>query len=279
MDFYQKYNALLALIVDSGNIARTYFDSNNKQHEQKNDGSVVTEIDTNIETMLLSFVREHFPGDEIRGEEHGTHAGTSGYVWHIDPIDGTDNFLRKIPFCGISVARLGSTDEGSFGIIYNPITRQMFTSLEGSAVGENEHVCTLTAESLGGRFAISIGRGKSESWMRPACYALLSALGMKYGKSGTYGSTALELAYVAANRIDAFLTYGLKSYDYAAGLYMVRAGCGAISVCNDGIWKLWEGNIKDLCSEHGRTIFVSHPDVHAEVLAFIGDPKKWAEKI
>lgn len=274
----EKFKRLLTIIDDAGGLARAYFETNNEIHEQKTDGSVVTAIDTGIESILLHFIRAEFPDDSVVGEEHGTHAGTSGFVWHIDPIDGTDNFLRKIPFCAISVARLGPTDTDSFAIVYNPITRQTFSSFVGMSVYANEHVCTMTAATLGPNFAVFVGPGKSEPWMRPARYALQSALGMKYGKTGS-GCTALELAYVSANRIDAFITFGLKSYDYAAGLFLVHAACGVVSVFENGSWKLWEGSIRDLCAEHNRIIFVSHPDVHQSVLDFIGDPHKWAEKI
>ncbi len=141
---------------------------------------------------------------------------------------------------------------------------------------ENEHITNLTAEPLGGRFTITIGRGKSEPWMVPACYALTTACGIKFGKCCAYGSTALELAYVSAGRIDAFLIYGLHSWDFAAGLYLVKAAGGTISVFEEGEWKEWTDSIKELCTDHARIILVSHPDVHKKVTDYIGDPKSWA---
>lgn len=278
MEIKDTFNKLVTCIEDAGLLAYEYFASDRIDNTQKDDGSVVTEIDQKIEHILLDFIRIHFPDDAIVGEEHGNHTGTSSFVWHLDPIDGTDNFLRKIPFCGISVARLGDTVEDSFGIIHNPITKQTFASLMDEGVYENERIRNLTAEPLGGRLVISIGRGKGEEWMKPASYALQEALGLKYGKSLAYGSTALELAYIAANRIDAYLTFGLKSYDYAAGFFLVRSAGGAISVFEDSEWKRYEGSIKDLCAVHGRTIFASHPDIHDDILAFIGNPVRWAER-
>lgn len=273
MDTEEQFHQFKEVVREAGKIAKAYFDASDTANEQKADGSVVTEVDKKTETFLLEYIRKHFPNDAIVGEEHGAHAGDSGFVWHIDPIDGTDNFLRKIPFCAISVARLGDSPAGSFGIVYNPLTEQMFATFletEGG-VYENDHLCKLTPDPLGGRYAISIGRGR-EAWMKSATYALFEKLGTKYGKCGAYGSAALELAYVAANRIDAFLTYGLKSYDYAAGLFLVKAVGGAISVFEDGKWTRWERGLKELCSQHNRTIFVSHPDVHEMMLVDIGDP-------
>ncbi len=280
MNIEEKFHEFEDIVKEAGKIAYKYFDSSDISNEQKIDGSVVTEVDKNIETILVQYIKENFPEDSIVGEEHGDRVGKSEFVWHIDPIDGTDNFLRKIPFCAISVARLGDKVEDSFGVVYNPITKQMFSSFMETEGGvyENERVCKLTAEPLGGRYAISIGRGK-EKWMKPANYALNAALGMKYGKCGSYNCAALEMSYVAANRIDAFLTFGLKSYDYAAGLFLVKAAGAAISVFEDGVWKLWTKNLKSLCSKHQRTIFVSHSDIHDEMLNFIGDPESWASKV
>ena len=270
----KKFQALIAYIETVGQIARDYFDSEDFPNELKEDGSVVTYVDKTIETGLRSFIEEHFPEDSIVGEEHDDTTGTSGFVWHIDPIDGTDNFLRKIPFCAISVARLGDTAEDSFGIVHNPITKHTFASLMENGAYENERLTNLTAEPLGGKYVIGLGRGR-EVWMKRASYRIMEGVGLKYGRCAPYHSTALELAYLSAGRLDGFLTFGLNTYDYGAGLFLVRAAGGAISVLEDGVWQRWEGSIKDLCDCHGKTIFASHPDIHDDIRDFIGIPMDW----
>jgi myo-inositol-1(or 4)-monophosphatase len=269
------FHELVELVETAGLHAREYFDSADVSNEQKNDGSVVTEIDKKIETIIVDFVRTHFPDDAIRGEEHGEKEGSSGYVWHIDPIDGTDNFLRRIPFCAISVARLGDDNDHSFAIVHNPITKQTFSTFHEGATYENNRICNLTSAFLGGKLTFSIGRGR-EGWMKPAGYALQAVFGMKYGRGTSYNCTALELAYLSADRIDAFLTYGLHSYDYAAGLLLAQTAKGAISRFEEGKgWVRYTGSIKELCAVHGDTIFVSHPDIHDELTALIGNPQDW----
>ena len=141
---------------------------------------------------------------------------------------------------------------------------------------ENQRVTNLTAEPLGGKYVITLGRGK-EDWMRAAAFDIQKAVGLKFGRCMPYNCTALELAYLSAGRTDGFLTFGLNSYDYAAGLYLVKAAGGMISVFEDGEWKVFEGSLRELCAEHGKTIFASHPDIHCEIRDFIGDPKSWAE--
>ena len=277
MTIEEKFHTLITLMETEGLKARAYFDDNQNANEQKADGSVVTQIDKDIEDSLVKFIRTEFPDDTIIGEEGDGYIGTSDFVWHIDPIDGTDNFLRRIPFCAISVARLGSATEDSFGIVHNPITNQTFAALMDNGVYEREHVHTLTDELLGGRAVISIGRGR-EFWMKSAGYNLQKAFGTTFGKCTVYNCTALELAYIAANRIDGFLTYGLHSYDYAAGLFLVKAAGGMISVFENNAWSPWKGSLKDLCAEHGKTMFISHGGIHARALELIGNPRDWSDE-
>lgn len=271
----KKYHALIAHLEVVGQIARDYFDSEDFSNEIKGDGSVVTHVDKTIELSLRHFITKHFPDDAIVGEEHDDTEGTTGFVWHIDPIDGTDNFLRKIPFFCISIARLGDTAEDSFGIIYNPVTRHTFASLMENGVYENERLGNLTAEPLGGKYTLSVGGGRRELWMKPALFRIQEAFAARFGRARDYGSTALHLAYLAAGRFDAFLTYGLNTYDYGAGFFLVRAAGGKISVFENNTWQEWTGSIKDLCDHHGKIIFASHTDIHTEILDFIGNPKDW----
>ncbi len=272
------FTELIAEIESAGGLARAYFAADDTKNEQKPDGSVVTAIDIAIEERLVGYLRTHFPKDSIVGEEGGGYTGTSDFVWHIDPIDGTDNFLRKIPFCAVSVARLGSTTEDSLAVIHNPITGQTFSAFMDEGVMEQTRVHRVTPDILGGRAMISVARGR-EPWMKSASYNIRKALGLKFGGGNSYGSCALELAYVAANRLDGVLTFGLNSYDYGAGLFLIRSGGGVISVFRSGVWQQSEESLKDLCAHHGETIFASHPGIHDEALALIGDPKQWTDEL
>jgi len=269
--------ALIAEIEEAGLLAHNYFTNNESGNEQKADGSIVTAIDKAIEERLVSYIRTHFPDDTIVGEEGDGYAGTSDFVWHIDPIDGTDNFLRRIPFCAISVARLGSTDEDSFAVVHNPITRQTFSSFMDEGVYEKNIVHTMTDQVLGGRSMIVLATGR-DKWMPAASYNLQKGIGLKMGSGKTFRCCALEHAYVAANRLDGVLTFGLHSWDYAAGLYLIKSAGGVISVFANERWQLWQGSIKDLCAEHGTTIFASHAGIHAEALALIGNPRDWSDE-
>lgn len=281
MDITKEFHDLKQVMEDAGKHAREYFDSAVNPNTQKEDGSLVTEIDEKIERIIREHVEERFPDDTIVGEEEDTKEGTSGFVWYIDPIDGTDNFVRKIPFFAVTATRLGPTAEDSFSIIHNPVSGQTFASLMEDGTYENEHLCDLTADGIGGKLLINVTAGKKESWMQPARFNLYYPLRDKFGKSGHYNCALLDFAYVAASRVDGFISLGLAAWDSAAGLYLVKAAGGTISAFEDGSWQRYEGSIRDFYGpnyDERKLIFVSHPDIHDQVLDFVGDPKQWGEK-
>ncbi len=242
----------------------------------------MTKIDQDTEAAIRAFVAEHFPNDTVVGEEDDTVYGTSGFVWYIDPIDGTDNFVRKIPFFAITATRLGPSAEDSFSVIHNPISGQTFASLMEDGSYENEHLCNHTADTIGGRIFIDVsGNSKTYPWTMTARANLWKGIYQKFGKCSSYHCALLGLAYVAAGRLDGYLSLGHKPWDAAAGLYLVKSAGGAISVCTDGVWQRYTGAIKDLFGEqHDSSVitFASHPDIHDEILDFIGDPEKWADE-
>jgi myo-inositol-1(or 4)-monophosphatase len=277
----KEFHKLIEVIETAGVEARSYFYDQGNKNEQKSDGSVLTEIDTKTEKVIRGFIAEYFPDDTIIGEEGDDVKGTSGFVWFIDPIDGTENFVRKIPFFSITATRLGPTPEDSLSIVHNPASGQTFASLMEDGVYENKNLMNLTADTIGGKYMINVTSGKGENWYKSARYSLLKGIGMKFGKSASLSSGLLEYAYVASGRIDGYLSLGLPAWDSAAGLYLVKAAGGAISKFEEGKWNRYVGPIRDFYGpsfNEQKIIFVSHPDIHQEVLDFVGDPKAWADK-
>ncbi|MCB9816423.1 inositol monophosphatase [Candidatus Nomurabacteria bacterium] len=275
----EKFASLIETIEAAGQSARTYF-NDAADFDEKSDGSVVTKIDTDTEVLLRDFVAEYFPYDAIVGEEGDDVSGTSGYVWYIDPIDGTENFVRKIPLFSITATRLGAGPEGSFAIVHNPISGQTFASIMEDGVYENQRLTTFREGKVGGRLAINVLSSKAEPWILPAKYNLIQALGIKYGKSSSFSAGLLEFAYVAAGRLDGVISLLSSPWDTAAGLYLAKAAGAPISLYIDGRWQRYDGAIRDLYQDltARHLILVSTPAVHDELCAFVGDPRAWATK-
>lgn len=113
--------------------------------------------------------------------------------------------------------------------------------------------------------------------MKTATYNLQKQFGVTFGKGTAYGCCALEIAYIAANRIDGALVFGLNPYDYAAGLYLVESAGGRISVWQDGAWHSWTDSIKALSALTDCPIFVSHAGIHESILHLVGDVRQWSD--
>lgn len=281
MDIEKEFHDFRQVMINAGKYAKEYFDSDVSPSTLKADGSILTEIDGKIERILREHIAERFPEDTVVGEEYGADAGASEFVWYLDPIDGTNNFVRKIPFFGVTATRLGSTPEDSFSIVHNPVTGQVFASLMEDGTYENERLCNLQEPVVDSKYFITVSTMKSEPWMMQARYNLYGAIATEFGKSGHYSSALLEFAYVAAGRLDGFLAMGFTSWDTAAGLYLVKAAGGAISIWKDEQWQRYDGPIKSLYGDHCLdrvTVFASHAHIHDRFIEFVGDPRKWAEK-
>jgi myo-inositol-1(or 4)-monophosphatase len=262
-----------------GDIAREAFLATTSDSSQKSDGSTVTEVDIVLEKNLKVFITEYFPQDSVYGEEEGFVQGTSDFVWIIDPIDGTDNFARKIPFFAITVVRLGNTEEDTFSLIYNPASRQLFSSFAGETVLENGHPAKSPTTQIGGRSFVTVtGANSSAPWIKSVRQNIQGALSSEFGKSGHYHSSLLEHAYVATGKLDGMLQLQMNAWDSAAGVYLVRAGGGQVSVFDNGEWSLHTGPVKELYGEDFSlrpTLFVSRPDIHERALSAIKNPEDW----
>ncbi len=262
-----------------GEVVRQAFYGTSSNNQQKYDGSVVTEVDTYVEKKLKEFIETNFPNDSVYGEEEGLVSGSTDFVWVIDPIDGTDNFVRKIPFFAITIARLGMQKEGTFSLIYNPVSRQMFSSFEGGVVCENGQPCEPLKNRVAGRSFVTVtGANSSAPWIKMARQDIQKGLYSEFGKSGHYHSSLLEHAYVASGKLEGLLQLQMNAWDSAAGVYLVLAGGGAASVLADDVWKKIEGNILELYGENlsnKPTLLVSIPSIHEQATAFIGNPENW----
>ena len=117
------------LAYEAGRIARQAFFDNHLSVRKKEDKSYVTNLDLEIEAMLKKRIKERYPEHTIIAEEKGNIEGDK-HVWYIDPIDGTNNLARHVPFFAISI---GYEGDGEFGVVYNPITDEMFYGYDGKA--------------------------------------------------------------------------------------------------------------------------------------------------
>jgi len=186
----------------------------------------VTEFDRAAEALIVDRLRSARPDDSIVGEEGAEHAGTSGLEWHIDPIDGTANFVYDLPAWCTSVAVVD--EHGPLaGAVYVPVTDELFSAARGHGATRNgEPICCSSASQLS---MALIGTGFNYSPMIRAMQARrLAVLLPEVRDVRRFGSAALDLCMVACGRLDAYFEEHLNSWDLAAGV-LIASEAGAIT--------------------------------------------------
>jgi len=177
---------------------------------------LVTDVDRSSEALIVSSLLRARPDDGIQGEEGSSREGSTGVKWVIDPLDGTINYLYGLPAFAVSIgAWLGG--RSVVGVVYNPVTSEMFTASEGEGAWLNGH--ELRLEPSGRPLAEAlVGTGFSYNAQRREAQARVLAVVLPAVRDiRRFGSAALDLCSVACGRLDAYYEAGLQPWDRAAG--------------------------------------------------------------
>ena len=205
----------------------------NLQVSVKGPGDFVSAADKRAEKVLFEELSRARPGYGFVMEEGGTVEGTDpSHTWHIDPLDGTTNFLHGVPLFAISVA-LVREDQIVAGLIFNPATDDMFVAEKGQGAFLNASRMRVAArrklpDALIACGIPPLGRAVHHPLFKQEFAALLATA----GGLRRLGSAALDLAYVAAGRFDGYWERNIHSWDVAAGALMVREAGGFVSTAD-----------------------------------------------
>jgi len=225
---------------------------------RKGPGDFVSQADKRAEDVLHTELEKARPDYSFRMEESGAVEGADKtHCWHIDPLDGTTNFLHGIPNFAVSV---GLEREGALvaGVIYNPISDDLYIAEKGQGAFHNNRRMRVSAcnESADALIAIGIPHiGKSGG---PRFLKELAATMSRFGGHRRMGAAALDLAMVAAGQCEAFYERGLNSWDIAAGIVLVREAGGFVSDIKGG----------DSFMDTG-TVVAGNEAMHRELLAIL----------
>jgi len=215
------------------------------QIESKGENDFVTEIDRKAEQEIIYHLQKAYPEHGFLGEESGASGNAdSDYQWIIDPIDGTTNFVRGIPHFAISIACVFQ-GQIEHAVILDPIRREEFTASRGRGAQLNGRRVRVTMNP--GLEGTLIGTGipfKAHNAQHlPAYMASLEAVAAETAGVRRAGAASLDLAYVAAGRLDGFWEIGLSKWDIAAGILLVREAGGLVSDFSGGGNYFESGNI------------------------------------
>jgi myo-inositol-1(or 4)-monophosphatase len=203
---------------------------------------LVTDADHASEALIISAIGRQYPGHAIVAEESGGAAGDAGYTWLIDPLDGTNNYAHGFPIFSVSLALL---HDGAplVGVVYDPTRDELFAARRGQGarcngrrirVSSNQ---TLAASLLATGFPYDYATNPDNNARE------FGSLAGRVQGVRRPGSAALDLAYVAMGRFDAFWELRLQPWDSAAGALLVEEAGGRVTDWRAGEWNPWSDRL------------------------------------
>ena len=225
-------NTAITAARDAGNIILRGMNRRDRMRiEAKQRHDYVTEVDQAAELAIIDLIQQRYPDHAILGEESGQLAPRRGdrpeVEWIIDPLDGTTNYIHGLPHFAVSI---GIRERGRLehGVIFDPLRNELYTATRGR--GAQLDGKRLRLRPVGGLDGALIGTGlpfresdKLDAYMATLRRMMTRTAGIRRG-----GSAALDLAFVAAGRLDGFWEIGLKPWDLAAGVVMIQEAGGIV---------------------------------------------------
>jgi len=194
---------------------------------QKGRMDYASEVDADAEKVIVKELKRAYPEYGILGEEGGVQGNAGRYMWVIDPLDGTSNYLRGFPHYCVSIA-LVENGEPLDAVIFDPLRNELFTASRGSGAVLNDRRIRVTdRKDLAGAM-IHTGFPPRERARISTQLKCVDALLTQAEDIRRTGSAALDLAYVACGRADAYFEAGVKAWDIAAGVLLVREAGGRV---------------------------------------------------
>jgi myo-inositol-1(or 4)-monophosphatase len=186
------------------------------------------EIDVQTQELITNALLKKFPHHALYGEEGIVGDQASEFQWVVDPLDGTVNYFYGIPHFCVSIA-LRCEGEIIVGVIYDPMRDEMWTTQKGAQPKLNDRLFKVSARVDLSEAVISIGLSKTGVTIE-AGLPLLQQMVHRVRKCRLMGSAALDMAYVACGRLDAYIEQGVSLWDVAAGWILVETAGGAVEM-------------------------------------------------
>jgi myo-inositol-1(or 4)-monophosphatase len=188
---------------------------------------MVSDADRAAEDAITSLLRAERPDDGLLGEEGASVEGTSGRRWVVDPLDGTTNFLYGFPQWAVSVA-VEDASGALAGVVFDPVRGELFAAERGAGAALNGAPARVRDGGDLSRSLIATGFGYEPGWRaeqaRAAAHVLPNVRDIRRA-----GAAALDLAWLAAGRLDGYWERGLEPWDWAAGRLLVTEAGGAVA--------------------------------------------------
>ena len=216
--------ALLPVALHAADAARDLMLAGPQTVTEKSDRDLVSDVDLAIERAIRGYLQEATPDIGFLGEEEGQSGDASGWLWTLDPIDGTSNYAHGIPLCAISLALL---DQGRpvLAVIDAPFLGERYHAVEGQGAFMGDRRLTASSTSRLHDAIIAIGdyaTGNGADRKNELRLAATVQLTSRVHRIRMIGTAALDLAWIADGRLDASITFANETWDTAAGVLIAR---------------------------------------------------------
>ena len=230
------------ILRSSDNVGRLTID-------QKGKNDYASEVDRMAEREIISIIKAAYPEHAILAEESGEHKGND-FVWVIDPLDGTTNFLHGFPQYAVSIA-LKYKGRLEVGVVYDPLRDELFTAKRGGGAMLNNRRLRVTNQNTLKGALLGTGFPFKTDKHLDAYVGMFKSLTTECAGIRRAGSAALDLAYVAAGRLDGYWEIGIMEWDMAAGILLIKEAGGVAT----------DFSFNDKYMESGNVI-VGSPKMH-----------------
>ena len=236
-----------AIARQAGEILLRYFnDLESARIEIKSDGKgLVTKADTEAEDLIISELRRINPNYEFLAEESGEQTGGNAGRWIIDPLDGTSNFAHGLPFFAVSIgfeATRGKSDL-ELGVVYNPVLNEMFSAQKGRGAFLNGKKLSMSSKTSVDQGMVATGFYYHKGAKLHEAIEIFERVHQNVSCVRRMGSAAMDLAYLAAGRFDAFWERGLSPWDVAAGVLIIQEAGGTLSQFDGSPYTIYSDSI------------------------------------
>jgi myo-inositol-1(or 4)-monophosphatase len=228
--------------------------------EHKGEIDLVTEVDKKSEELIVGGLAAAFPGHDFLAEENLYPDRSASHKWIIDPLDGTTNFAHGFPWFAVSIA-LEVEGEVVLGVIYHTMMDEMFTAIKGEGAWLNGSPINVSTRSPLRGSLLATGFPYDSATDRENNFAHFANFQMGGRGIRRAGAAALDLAYVAAGRLDGFWEGKLKPWDVAAGQLLVKEAGGRVT-----------GFAGESYSVYNNRIVASNGLIHDEMLEMLARP-------
>ncbi|ABX77976.1 inositol monophosphatase [Coxiella burnetii] len=195
---------------------------------EKTRNDFVTQVDRLSEDEIINTIHKAYPDHTILAEETGLQKYKNDYTWIIDPLDGTANFIHGFPQFAISIA-LKYRGTLEIGLVYDPLRQELFTATRGSGAQLNNRKIRVSSCQKLSHALIGTGFPFKAKELFPAYLKIFEAVFPQTSGVRRAGAAALDLAYVAAGRLDGFWEMSLRPWDMAAGILLITEAGGIVS--------------------------------------------------